>query len=519
MNAQQIVLAGPYNLFYAAAFAGAFLIAWRLGVRAGAKPERHSLFLIVLAFAGVLGSRFLPFDFSANDVGEKTVLGGLLAVVLVALASRRLNLIDKPSTNALAIALPVGFAIGRAGCFLAGCCFGRPTDLPWGVRYSPGTEPFAQQQALGLIDGNALSTLPVHPTQLYEAVCALLILWFASIQLRRRNHDILVPFVVLPFLAMRFVLQLFRGTGGDLGVVHVMLIATAAIVWLMHTTLQLTHPSVVHRLRTLTLVGTALILLVTWLATPLELVTLLSVSVIAASVIVLRRGFPALRNSVPALASVIALQQAELPADARTRFVTIGTSAMTGEYNESCGGRHEYGVVGASVAYTSIPNANSEISIKARLFTGTDDEEVPDSIGSVNVETRLSGGGIALHGRYKWIGGALGVVAGDLFLDGEPESALPVVALTIGPPRFFVEGRVADFDPAPTPAPVLQIGVGTTITPEGSQIRAGISEAGFYGSARLVKNGWEIEPRIAFGDEDTHLLGLAIRRRFVLRAP
>ena len=514
MNAQQIVLAGPYNVFYAAAFAVAFLIAWRLGLNAGAKPERHSLFLVVLAVAGVLGSRFLPFDFSANEIGEKTVLGGLLAVTLVALASRRLNLTDQRSTNSLAIALPVGFAIGRVGCFLAGCCFGSATSLPWGVRYSPGTEPFAQQQALGLIDGNALSTLPVHPTQLYEAIGALLILWFAAIQLRRRNKDILVPFVVLPFLAMRFVLQFLRGNGGDFGVVHVMLIATAAVVWLMHSTLQ-TQPAFVYRTRTLALLALSLTLLASWFATPLELVTLLGIGAIAASVIMLRQGRRTLRGSLPALASVIALQQAELPADVRTRFITIGTSAMTGEYNESCGGRHEYGVVGASVAYTSIPNANSEVSIKARLFTGSDDER-PDSTSSLSVETGLGGGGIALHGRYKWIGGALGVVAGDLFLDGERESALPVVAVTIGPPRFFVEGRFADFDPAPTPAPVLQIGVGVTITPEGSQIRGGISDAGFYGSARLVKNGWEIEPRLAFGDEDTHLLGLAIRKRFVL---
>jgi prolipoprotein diacylglyceryltransferase len=516
VNAQQIVLAGPYNVFYAAAFAVAFLIAWRLGVRAGAKLERHSLFLVVLAVAGVLGSRFLPFDFSANDVGEKTVLGGLLAVTVVALAARRLNLIDQRSTNSLAIALLVGFAIGRVGCFLAGCCFGSATSLPWGVRYLPGTEPFAQQQALGLIDVNALSTHPVHPTQLYEAVGALLILCIAAIQLRRRNNDILIPVVVLPFLAMRFVLQFLRGNGGDFGVVHVMLIATAVVVWLMHSTLPHTQPAVVRRMRTLALLALPLTLFAIWFATPLELVTLLGIAAIAASVIMMRRGSPALRGSLPALASVIALQQAELPGDVKTRFITIGTSAMTGEYNESCGGRHEYGVVGASVAYTSIPNANSEISIKARLFTGTDDER-PDSTSSLSVETGLGGGGIALHGRYKWIGGALGVVAGDLYFDGEPASALPVVAVTIGPPRFFVEGRFADFDPAPTPAPVLQIGVGTTITPEGSQIRAGISDAGFYASGRLVKSGWEIEPRLAFGDEDTHLLGLAIRKRFVLR--
>ena len=515
MNAQQIVLAGPYNVFYGAAFTVAFLIAWRLGAKAGAKPETHSLFLVVLAVAGVLGSRFLPFDLSANEVGEKTVLGGLLAVTVGALAARRLNLIDQRSTSSLAIALPVGFAIGRVGCFLAGCCFGRPTNLPWGLRYSPGTEPFAQQQALGLIDGNALSTLPVHPTQLYEAVGALLILWFASIQLRHRNKDILVPFVVLPFLAMRFVLQFLRGNGGDFGVVHVMLIATAAVVWLMHSTLLHTQPAAVQRTRTLALLALAMTLFATWFATPLELVTLLGNGAIATSLIMFRRGFPAIQGSLPALASVIALQQVELPADVRTHFITVGASAMTGEYNESCGGRHEYGVVGASVAYTSIPNANSEISIKARLFTGTDDER-PDSTSSLSVETGLGGGGIALHGRYKWIGGALGVVAGDLFFDGEPESALPVVAVTIGPPRFFVEGRFADFDPAPTPAPVIQIGVGTTITPEGSQIRAGVSDAGFYASGRLVKSGWEIEPRFAFGDEDTHLLGLAIRKRFLL---
>lgn len=66
--------------------------------------------------------------------------------------------------------VPLGHAIGRIGCFLAGCCYGAPTGLPWAVVFPPG--------------GKAPSGVPLHPTQLYEAgfdvLLGVALLWFRT---------------------------------------------------------------------------------------------------------------------------------------------------------------------------------------------------------------------------------------------------------------------------------------------------------------------------------------------------
>jgi len=69
--------------------------------------------------------------------------------------------------------IALGYAVYRIGCFVNGCCFGTPTDLPWGVTFGPGTEAFAFQVAQGLIAPEAARTLSVHPTQLYHAVLGI----------------------------------------------------------------------------------------------------------------------------------------------------------------------------------------------------------------------------------------------------------------------------------------------------------------------------------------------------------
>jgi phosphatidylglycerol:prolipoprotein diacylglycerol transferase len=94
-------------------------------------------------------------------------LGGLLAGIVVI---RRKHL---PVMGVLAAATPalaIGHAIGRIGCFLVGDDYGRPTDLPWGVAFPQGLPP---------------TTVPVHPTQIYEALAlvplaVLLMRWRAG---------------------------------------------------------------------------------------------------------------------------------------------------------------------------------------------------------------------------------------------------------------------------------------------------------------------------------------------------
>ena len=72
-------------------------------------------------------------------------------------------------TDVFAPGIALGHVIGRLGCLFAGCCFGRPTDVPWAITF---TDEFAAQNV-----GTPLG-IPLHPTQLYEAGAELLILGF-----------------------------------------------------------------------------------------------------------------------------------------------------------------------------------------------------------------------------------------------------------------------------------------------------------------------------------------------------
>lgn len=74
------------------------------------------------------------------------------------------------------LAVPVGQALGRVGCLLNGCCFGAPTSLPWAIRFPKGSQAFYDQIDHGLLDAHAHTSLPVHPTQIYELL-AVLVIW------------------------------------------------------------------------------------------------------------------------------------------------------------------------------------------------------------------------------------------------------------------------------------------------------------------------------------------------------
>lgn len=87
--------------------------------------------------------------------------GGLLLGVITALIYiRRQGLPAWRTLDTLALGLPLGQAIGRLGCFMAGCCYGRPTDLPWGLT-------FTHPESLGPLG------IKVHPTQIYESLLVL----------------------------------------------------------------------------------------------------------------------------------------------------------------------------------------------------------------------------------------------------------------------------------------------------------------------------------------------------------
>lgn len=128
--------------------------------------------------------------------------GGLLAAAgtLIGLCWW-LGIPVRRTLDALAPSVVAVMAIGRLGCFLAGCCFGPPTALPWGLAFPAGSPAHASHAARHLIVESAPASLPVHPLALYfvlEALALLAVLrWLAP----RAQYDgqVVLCFAVLHF--------------------------------------------------------------------------------------------------------------------------------------------------------------------------------------------------------------------------------------------------------------------------------------------------------------------------------
>ena len=104
------------------------------------------------------------FTFGVVQSGG-TFFGGILGGILFAAAYtwyEKMPILPLFDTYAGAVAL--GHAIGRLGCFMAGCCYGKPTTLPWGVKFS---SPIAAD-----LVGTPIG-VPLHPTQVYEAAAEI----------------------------------------------------------------------------------------------------------------------------------------------------------------------------------------------------------------------------------------------------------------------------------------------------------------------------------------------------------
>jgi phosphatidylglycerol---prolipoprotein diacylglyceryl transferase len=131
--------------------------------------------------------------------------GGLIAAVVVALIYlRRHNMPLWTTTDVFAPGIALGHIVGRMGCLLAGCCFGKPASVPWAITFN---EPAAQA-----ISGTPLG-VPLHPTQLYEAGAEALILIFLLLFERRGRSFPGRTFwsYMLLYGVSRFVVELYRG--------------------------------------------------------------------------------------------------------------------------------------------------------------------------------------------------------------------------------------------------------------------------------------------------------------------
>ena len=212
---------GPFTVYtYGVLLAASYLLGLRLAMwrakKWGLDPNRVLDLGIYIIIAALVGAKLLLLvvDFDQfKDPRELLNLarlggvfyGGLLLAVIVAfwyIARHRMPFWTTCDVFAPGIAL--GHVTGRLGCLAAGCCYGKPTDVPWAIVF---TNPLAATNV-----GTPLG-IPLHPTQLYEAGAALVIVTLLLVTERRGRPFAGRTFWSYMFLyaVSRYVIEMFRG--------------------------------------------------------------------------------------------------------------------------------------------------------------------------------------------------------------------------------------------------------------------------------------------------------------------
>jgi phosphatidylglycerol:prolipoprotein diacylglycerol transferase len=212
---------GPATIYtYGVLLAAAYLLGLKLAmVRAKARGLDQARVLdlgIYIIISALVGAKLLlvvtDFRTFVSNPAELITLarsggvfyGGLILAVSVALwYIRKIGLPLWTTTDVFAPGIALGHVVGRFGCFFAGCCWGKPTDVPWAITF---TNPYAAANV-----GTPLN-VPLHPTQLYEAGAEALIL---AILLATERRGRPYPgrtfwFYMLMYAVSRFIIEFYR---------------------------------------------------------------------------------------------------------------------------------------------------------------------------------------------------------------------------------------------------------------------------------------------------------------------
>jgi len=199
------------------------LIALRIAEHDGA-GRRHTSYAIACAYVAALvggylfeAARAVPAALAAGSWRPllhpgRAAYGGLLAAILAAAGYLRAAKQPlAPFFDRVSIGSGITFALVRTGCFLAGCDYGQPTASMFGVRFPRGSLAALDHARRGWIPAGVPS-LPVHPTQLYEAALGLVAGALAALPLARGRRDGSAFTVFLTTYAVgRFAIELLRG--------------------------------------------------------------------------------------------------------------------------------------------------------------------------------------------------------------------------------------------------------------------------------------------------------------------
>lgn len=225
-----------YGVLLALSFVTSLFVAVKLAANDGL--DRHKAYDLALYTIGasLVGSKLLmlltePWLAEPSRLLSKefwtsggVYFGGFLGAFTASIALARY--FDMPwwrVADAFAPSIAIGQAIGRLGCFAAGCCWGTRCDKPWGVEFT-----LLGHEKTGVPIG-----VPLHPVQLYESVLALGIFLFLLWLRGRRafTGQVVLAYLIL-YSAVRFTLEFWRDDprGDILGITSVTGLSTSQLI-------------------------------------------------------------------------------------------------------------------------------------------------------------------------------------------------------------------------------------------------------------------------------------------------
>lgn len=243
---------------------GAILSGWTAATRSkfvGVEPQFSWDLAIKLVLTGVLGSRIFYLvqyrqrvyancqgvgDYLKATVnlteGGLVLYGGLiLGTLTYFLICKRRGLDPLKFGDAVVPAVFIGEACGRIGCLLNGCCYGDPCSLPWGICFPHESVPWISLVQRGFLLETADTTFPLHPTQIYSSINALVLAALTAVYYRHRvGNGSVLALAIMGYALSRSCIEVLRGDElGQFGTVFtisqwvslLVFLAGAALAW------------------------------------------------------------------------------------------------------------------------------------------------------------------------------------------------------------------------------------------------------------------------------------------------